>query len=144
MKKILSIILAFAMIGCMSIPAFAASSTNGEGSFNVNYSIQSSYSVYIPEEVTLNQQNYMTAELLNITPAEQVQVYATNTDIDNKLELTDEYGNTIKVSLSNDGHLATFTDSMTSDIAYWAMDEGGKAGYYTGVIEFIITVSPRA
>lgn len=143
MKKILSIILAFAMVGCMSIPTFAASSTNGEGSFNVNYSIQSSYSILIPEEVTLNQQNYMTAELLNITQSEQLKVHVTNLNANKKLELTDEYGNTLEVSISNDGHIATFTDSMTSDIAYWAMDEGGKAGYYTGVIEFTIEVAPR-
>lgn len=143
MKKILSIILAFAMVGCMSIPAFAASSTNGEGSFNVNYSIQSSYSILIPEEVTLNQQNYMTAELLNITQSEQLKVHVTNLNANKKLELTDEYGNTLEVSISNDGHIATFTDNMTSDIAYWAMDEGGKAGYYTGVIEFTIEVAPR-
>lgn len=143
MKKILSILLAFAMVGCMSIPAFAASSTNCEGSFSVNYSIQSSYSVYIPEEVTLNQQNYMTAELLNITQSEQLKVHVTNLNANKKLELTDEYGNTLEVSISNDGHIATFTDSMTSDIAYWAMDEGGKAGYYTGVIEFTIEVAPR-
>lgn len=143
MKKFLSILLAFALVGCMSIPAFAATSTNGEGSFNVNYSIQSSYSILIPEEVTLNQQNYMTAELLNITQSEQLKVHVTNLNANKKLELTDEYGNTLEVSISNDGHIATFTDSMTSDIAYWAMDEGGKAGYYTGVIEFTIEVAPR-
>ncbi len=143
MKKFLSILLAFALVGCMSVPAFAATSTNGEGSFNVNYSIQSSYSILIPEEVTLNQQNYMTAELLNITQSEQLKVHVTNLNANKKLELTDEYGNTLEVSISNDGHIATFTDSMTSDIAYFAMDEGGKAGYYTGVIEFTIEVAPR-
>ena len=31
---------------------------------------------------------------------------------------------------------------MRSDVAYFAMDEGGKTGYYTGVIEFTIKVAP--
>lgn len=72
-----------------------------------------------------------------------MKVHITNLNANKKLELTDEYGNMIEVSISNDGHIATFTDSMTSDIAYFAMDEGGKAGYYTGVIEFMIEVAPR-
>lgn len=72
-----------------------------------------------------------------------MKVHVTNLNANNKLELTDEYGNILEVSISNDGHIATFTDNMTSNVAYFAMDEGGKTGYYTGVIEFTIKVAPR-
>lgn len=57
---------------CMSVSAFAQTSSNDGGSFTAYYSIQSSYMIWIPEDVSLNQQNYLKAELLNITADEQI------------------------------------------------------------------------
>ncbi len=139
MKKIIAIIIAIICVcSCMSISAFAATSVIEGGQFEASYQIQSMYQIYIPEAVNLSEQTYMTAEYLNITPGEQVNVKA-----DANVKMTNEYGNEINVILSNDGLIGVFTDSMTSDIPFSAMDEGGKAGFYTGVIEFTITLAPR-
>ncbi len=139
MKKIIAIIMAVICIcSCMSISTFAATSVMDGGQFEASYYIPSTYSVYIPEAVNLNEQTYMTADLINITPDEQVNVKA-----DANVKMTNEYGNEINVILSNDGLIGVFTNSMTSDIPFFAQDEGGKAGFYTGIIEFTISLTPR-
>ncbi len=144
MKKLLSILLCVALMGCLAVPAFAATPAYDAGEFTVYYQIQSQYSIWIPEDVPLNQETRLEAELLNITPVEQVNVRVTNL-VNDKLKLSDEYGNQIEVKLNNeDGLIGVFTDNVESDITFFAQDEGGKAGLYSGVIEFSIELAPRA
>ena len=144
MKKAIAIFMAVIVCCCcMSVSAFAQTSTNDGGSFTAYYSIQSSYMIWIPEDVSLNQQNYLEAELLNITADEQINVRVSNLNSSGKLEMTDAYGNTLQVSISNDGLIGVFTDNTTSDISYFAMDEGGKAGHYSGTVEFTMQLTSR-
>ena len=142
MKKLLSILLCVALMGCLAVPAFAATPAYDAGEFNVYYQIQSQYSIWIPEDVPLNQETRLTAELLNITPVEQLNVRVTNL-VNDKLVLNDEYGNTIQVTLNNGDLIGVFTDNMESDITFFAQDEGGKAGLYSGVIEFYLELATR-
>lgn len=143
MKKAIAIVMVVLVCCCMSISAFAQSSTIEGGSFTAYYSIQSSYMIWIPEDVSLNQQNYMEAELLNITADEQINVRVSNLNAQGKLEMTDEHGNTLQVGISNDGLIGIFTDSTTSNIPYYALDDGGKAGHYSGTVEFTIELTSR-
>lgn len=143
MKKLLSILLCVALMGCLAVPAFAATPAYDAGEFTVYYQIQSQYSIWIPEDVPLNQETRLTAELLNITPVEQLNVRVTNL-VNDKLVLNDEYGNTLQVTLNNGDLIGVFTDNMESDITFFAQDEGGKAGLYSGVIEFYLELATRA
>ena len=142
MKKLLSILLCVALMGCLAVPAFAATPSYDAGEFTAYYQIQSQYSIWIPEDVTLNQETRLTAEHLNITPVEQLNVRVSNL-VNDKLVLNDEYGNTIEVTLNNGNLIGVFTDNMESDITFFAWDEGGNAGLYSGVIEFYLELAPR-
>lgn len=143
MRKAIAIVMMVIVCCCMPISAFAQSSVIEGGSFTAYYSIQSYYMIWVPEDVSLNQQNYLEAELLNITADEQINVRVSNLNAQGKLEMTDVHGNTLQVGISNDGLIGIFTDSMTSDIAYYALDDGGKAGHYSGTVEFTIELTSR-
>lgn len=146
MKKIIAFLLCMVIALSMSVTAFAETSNSWGGSSAVTYEIESSYSIYIPEEINLNTGYTFTAEMLNITDNLQVNVSATNLNPQGKLEVQNEKGETIALTLQNaiNGRIGKFTDSTTSDITFIASaDEGGKAGKYTGTIEFVFDISSR-
>jgi spore coat protein U-like protein len=146
MKKLIAFVLAALMLTLSALPVFAEESSSWGGTCAVNYFVESQYSIWIPEEINLNETYTFEAEFLNITPEEQVNVDCINLS-NGTITLSNGNGKSIAVEVYNgrgDTRLAEFTDSMTSNISFWGnLQEGGRAGYYTGVLEFSISLGAR-
>lgn len=146
MKRLIAVALAALMLTMSALPVFALESSSWGGSCTVNYYVESQYSIWIPEEINLNETYTFEAEFLNITPEEQINVECTNMT-NGTITMTNGSGKSIAVVIyngRNDTRLAEFTDNMTSNISFWGqLQEGGRAGYYTGVLEFSISLGMR-
>ena len=146
MKKLIAFAVAALMLIMSALPVFALDSSSWGGSCAVNYYVESQYSIWIPEEINLNETYTFEADFLNIAPEEQVNVDCINMT-NGKITLTNGNGKSIAVELyngRNDTRLAEFTDNMMSNISFWGqLQDGGSAGYYTGVLEFSISLGMR-
>lgn len=146
MKKLIAFAIAALMLTMSALPVFALESSSWGGSCAVNYYVESQYSIWIPEEVNLNETYTFEAEFLNIAPEEQVNVDCINMS-NGTITLSNGNGKSIAVEVYNgrgDTRLAEFTDSMTSNISFWGnLQEGGRAGYYAGILEFSISLGMR-
>lgn len=154
MKKRIGILLAALLVCTLSMPVFAEEDDT-TNTTTLQYSVDESYVVTIPETVSLNQSLVISSELANTEPNMAVKVRISNLTADGKAELarTDDTTYTITAaakqngaSISNDSVVAVFADvtekteaaAITFD-APSAASGAIKAGSYSGTLTFTIS-----
>lgn len=160
MKKILSILLALAMISAISVSAFAADTEIKQDSdpktanTNVTYTVDSVYTVVIPETVSLGNDIVITSAAMNIDVDEKVNVTITDGitnsvvtlartgDINTKLTSNVQLNGS---DITNTTVVAQFLGNSTTAVTgTGTLSVGGpnetniKAGSYTGTLIFSV------
>lgn len=147
MKRIISLSVCIMLLLSMSVPAFAESYLSefeNQGSTTIEYNVDSTYLINIPESIDANQEYTFTATYINILQSQQVNVYLTEPTI----EMTNESGDTLNLTFNGMGAnycIASFTKgNNTSSITIFgtlAIDEPiPQAGHYTGIAEFNVSI----
>lgn len=152
MKKILGVFLSLALLATSSTSVLAADSNliyEGQtAESTLECYVDSSYSVVIPEKIYIADGYTFTADFLNITENQQVNLRITNLNESNMLPMTNESGDTAYLSLNGLGtnnRVAQFTrDNLTSSITINGfIDPMSRAGVYTGTAVFEISLGLR-
>lgn len=148
-KKFLALALILVMAFGLNTTVFASElfEDGQSASSTVTYYVDSSYSIYIPETIDLRNGYTFTANYLNITDSQQINVTFSNLDSLGYLEMTGESGDTINMQFNGLGEhnrVATFTSgNTTSPIKFYgqvADNSYAKAGTYTGTAEFTVNL----
>lgn len=148
MKKIIAITLCLIMFLTCSISAFAAElpHNGATGESTVTYQVDSSFCVVIPETVDAFNGFQLTANYMNITESEQVNVSVNG---ENSITMTNDEGDSFKLKLNtnDNNHIAEFVkNQLTSDFTVYGQQDGGDmpaAGYYTGTVEFVVELGVK-
>jgi len=155
MKKIMSILISAAMITALTLPAYAEETT-------VTYIIPDSYTVTIPETITVgqnnNDNNVSITATTNLADGQTLRVTATSgiedeagkitlVNVANTTETYLYYGLETKITTSNN-IVAEFTGQNTEatdlnrDLKVKGIDPTGiAAGTYTKTIEFTVSMN---
>ena len=153
MKKVIALLLSVVMIMSMSVTAFAAdteiSGDGGTAQSTVIYTEMSTYTLVIPEYITVDAYNpfVIEAKYLNIKEGDEILVRLTNLDENNNLTLTHSSGSTIDVHFNVPDDYDTCAkfyynpDLCITGITTQAVGIGTTipAGDYSGIAEFIVT-----
>lgn len=143
MKKVLALILCVAMVFCFSITTFAAELQNDNTSAQstVTYHVDSYFCVIIPETIDASSGFQLSASAMNITDAEQVNVYING---ENSIQMENAAGETFNLALvcGANGRVAQFVKNQLTTDSYIFGEridaQMPPAGDYTGTVEFIV------
>lgn len=149
MKKIIALCLSVMLIFSLNITAFASDLTEmgGSATSTINYVVNASYCVNIPETINANTEYTFTATSMNILANQQVRVNCYTIYEGNNIEMENEYGDTFNLTFSgmqNEYCVGQFLkDNLTSTFSVTGIPADGgnlKAGTYTGTAEFVIAI----
>ena len=148
MKKALALILCLAMVFCFSITTFAAELQNDNTSAQstVTYHVNSCFCVIIPETIDAGSGFQLSASTMNITDAEQVNVYING---ENSIQMENTAGDTFTLALNcgENGRVAKFIKNQLTSEGYIFGErieaEMPPAGDYTGTVEFVVRLELR-
>lgn len=160
MKKALTLILAAVLVCSMGTTAFAAEITNESemqtGYSEIVYNLDTGYCIEIPEQIDASVGAYtFTASYINLSETEQVVVRMSGVDEYSCMSLQNANGDTLDFTVRYDGAtivpgyvVAVFTDSVTASGAMQLIPDtygtAHRAGQYSGVFEFTVSVETRA
>lgn len=148
-RKYIAVIMTALMLIC-SKPVYAQEPMFG--SSTIEYTVDDSFMVYVPETLTIDTEAYIYGDQINIDPAKSVYVHISGFDDsdgvfihnihDPNASLKVHFRNSEGVALASTNTLiGTFTESSTS-ISFTpyidSYDQTQKAGKYTGVVYFDI------
>ena len=162
MKKLLSILLCVALMGCLAVPAFAAQVMEGSASSTITFRQPSTYCILIPETLTENETGMyqLTAENINITADEKIYVCVANADENGRILFTHENGEyTLKKGFetrNKNGYspnyvlpencVGVFEGEDLSSKIYFMLEseeyecEKAYAGMYSATVEFNVSL----
>ncbi len=158
MKKIIAIIMVFAMALCLPVCAFAAELEDTYQSTMISYDVAGEYTICIPMEIVVGDRISIYAEELNIPQDKAIAVKFDDLSETGSIMLTNQYdpNATIEVFMHHgtDGRVASCYDNV---IGQFVMNEtcevefftsvgdtaGVKAGHYIGNVNFIISYIDR-
>lgn len=170
-RRLAGLAMAAGMMGSMAVPVMAAEVTPSSniGTMTVGYTEPSTYTLSIPESVTLKEDAVVSESVglsnVNVGTKQEVQIKVTEGVTEGNVKLTDVKDSsnikTSKVSLDSDGKgiavgdvVATFDGaSATNPIAktggtlYFSKLGDIPAGTYTGTITFeasIVDITPAS
>ena len=156
MKRVLTAIIALAMISTTSISASAAGidqdSGNKSSPLSLTYTVLPTYTVIIPETVTLGQATTISAENVVIDEGKQVNVKLTGTSgASNAFTVENEKGTELTYAITkgnadihlNDSVLSVNSADGTTGLAELLFSTPADIrfpGTYTGTVTFTISV----
>ena len=164
MKKLLTCVLALALVLSLSVTAFAAESsinqgsTDKSGSTSINYTVAPAYTVTIPASVTLGNSVTVAASGVKVAKGSQVVVKLTGTsESDNTFEVKTTEGAALTYTVKsdendtinvNDAVLTVNPDTATdgngasgsTKLSFELNDTIQYAGTYTGTVTFTVSV----
>jgi len=159
MKKLITIILSLTLMCTTGITGFAAEITEDSevnaAQSEIVYNIDTGYCIMIPEQIDISAGSYIfEAGYINVSETEQVTVRMSDVDEVSCINLYSENGDALKCSVMYDNAViapnnvvAVFTDSVTSNgdlqINPQIYGNAHRAGTYSGIFEFTISVDPR-
>ena len=160
MKKLLALIFAAIMVCSVGTTAFAAEITDESemqtGYSEIVYNLDTSYCIEIPEKIDATAGAYtFTAAYVNLSESERVVVRMSGVDEYSCLSLQNNNGDTLDFIVRYDGAaivpgyvVAVFTDSVVASGAMQLTPDiygtAHRAGQYSGVFEFTVSVEARA
>lgn len=159
MRKLLSIILAAALVLSMSTAAFATVIDNDTeiktGFSEMVYYLESGYCIEIPEQIDATAPYTFSAIYINLSETEQVVVRMSGVNEVSQVELHNDAGDALTFGvtydygvISPDNVVAVFTDSVTANGAMTLSPDllysAHRVGQYSGIFEFTISVEDRA
>ena len=149
MKKILCCLLTVAILLSLSTTAFAADSQIAEDGLSststINYVVDDSYIIIIPESINANYEYTFTADMMRISDNHQVNVYCTELKDGGYITLTNDSGETVDFTFNNmqgANCVAAFTKGQTTSsfsiFGGVVNDFDKSAGSYTGTATFTV------
>lgn len=158
MKKFLALTISLVMALSLSIASSAATinekSEQKDGASNIIYNVNPTYSVTIPENVTLGETAEISAEDVVVDRGSQVEVSLTATSAeDNTFTLETQQGAqlayTVKIGdktvALNDNVLAVNPETSatgSATLSFTAADPAAFSGEYKGSVTFTVAVKP--
>lgn len=157
MKRVLAAMLCMSMLMVGSTTAYAQDiGSFGDGGFGdsatatMTYDVDSTYIVSIPATLNMNQENKLTASMMDIRSNEIVEVY-TNSEVPMENKNNSAAGSmnmeviTSNPELTYNGSpiVAQFIEgAMETTLSFWGKrpDMQGSAGHYEGTCEFHIRI----
>ena len=157
MKRVLAAMLCMSMLMVGSTTAYAQDiGSFGDGGFGdsatatMTYDVDSTYIVSIPATINMNQENKLTASMMDIRSNEIVEVYTDSTvqmQNQNNMEASpmDMEIVTSNTELTYNGSpiVAQFLQGMSeTSLSFWGKrpEAQGSAGHYEGTCEFHIRI----
>lgn len=151
MKKIIAFCLSAMLMLSMSATAFAAE-LNGmgtEASSTINYIVDSSYCVNIPETIDANEEYTFTASMVNIQSNQQVKVNCKSLANGGYITMANSDGDSFDLTFSGmQGEMCVaqfLKGNLTSTFAVMGIPANEAipmAGEYTGIAEFVLELAP--
>ena len=159
MKKLLALILSVVMVCSIATTASATEITDesdmktafGE----IVYNLETGYCIEIPEQIDALTGSYtFSAYYVNLNDNEQVVVRISGVDEVSRMELTNDFGESLAFNVLYDGAViapnyvvAVFTDSVTANGTFEIVPDLGfgahRAGQYSGTFEFTVSIEER-
>lgn len=151
MKKIISIILAFALLSSFGIFAYAdnyISYEGGQATSTISVNVDSSFIVVIPAVINGNDSYTFTAQEMRLTENQQVNIYCNEMQQSpEEIILTNDNGKTCSFrfnGMQGNGCVGAFTNGvLTSPFSVSGQfdDIGLDPGTYSGIANFTIYMS---
>ena len=133
MKRIISIILAFALLASIGVLAYADSPISESGmsaQSTITYEVGSSFTVVIPATISGNDSYTFGATMMHLDPSQQVNVYCNEMADGGSITLTSERGSTAQFRFTNykgSNCVASFRDGeLTSEYSVNGQVDGKR------------------
>lgn len=150
MKKLLSKLIILTLLINILMCNSALADNNYTQSATLNYTVEGSYMIYIPMEITVGTSAEIRAEEINIPDNKKIVISFSNLIGDGYVELTNEYSDDIvKVYFETDSgikyqpysticKITSSSQGSSYNFRTYAEHESVRAGEYYGYVEFLI------